>query len=77
MKIGGKYFGKVVKLLKSAPDKRVHRMYRKEKSTLIGLVVIEGLEPYKDYWSNGTIMDPENGSEYRCSIWFEPGNSQN
>ena len=73
----GKYFGKVVKLLKSAPDKRCTECTGKKKNQpLIGLVVIEGLEPYKDYWSNGTIMDPENGSEYRCSIWFEPGNSQ-
>ncbi|MCB9321639.1 MAG: DUF2147 domain-containing protein [Lewinellaceae bacterium] len=73
----GKYFGKVVKLLKSSPDKICTECTGKKKNQpLIGLVVIEDLEPYKDYWSNGTIMDPENGSEYRCSIWFEPGNSQ-
>lgn len=37
------------------------------------MVIVNDLEPYKDYWKNGTIMDPETGNEYGCSVWFEEG----
>ena len=73
---GGKLYGKIAKLLKSSPDKACEECPGKKKGKpLMGMLVIEGLEPYKDYWRKGTIMDPENGNEYGCSIWFENGNA--
>ena len=73
----GKYYGKVVRLLQSDPDKLCTECPGKKKNQpLVGLLVIENLEPVKDYWSNGTILDPENGNEYRCVVWFEDGNDQ-
>lgn len=39
------------------------------------MIIVENLSPYKDYWKNGTILDPESGSEYGCSIWFENNNA--
>ena len=73
---GGKLYGKIARLLISAPDKICEECPGKKKGKpLMGMHVIEGLEPHKDYWKSGTIMDPENGNEYGCSIWFENGNA--
>ena len=68
----GKYFGKVVKLLKSDPDTICDECKGDKKDKpVLGMVILESLEPVKDYWGSGTIMDPENGKEYGCSVWFE------
>lgn len=73
---GGKLYGRIVKLLKSSPDKLCAECPGKKKNKpLMGMLVVEGLEPYKDHWKKGVIMDPENGNEYGCSIWFENGNA--
>ncbi len=71
---GGKYHGKITKLLLSPQDKVCEACTGKRKGkNLVGMVIVEDLEPYKDYWKDGTIMDPESGSEYGCSVWFEEG----
>ena len=72
----GRYFGKIVKLLRKSPDTVCEKCPgdKKDKS-LVGMVVIEALEPKKDYWKNGSILDPESGNEYSCSIWFENDNA--
>ena len=70
----GKFFGKVVKLLQRNPDTLCEKCPGEKKNKpLIGMLVIEDLEPVKDYWKKGNIMDPENGNEYGCSVWFEDG----
>jgi uncharacterized protein (DUF2147 family) len=70
----GQLYGKVVKLLKSSPTKLCEKCTGSKKDKpLMGLVIVEGLKKVKDYWGSGTIMDPENGKEYGCSIWFEEG----
>lgn len=69
---GGKYHGKITKLLLSPQDKTCEACTDSRKGKkLIGMVIIDDLEPYKDYWKNGTIMDPETGNDYSCSVWFE------
>lgn len=71
---GGKYFGKIVKLLQRDPDtKCISCTGDKKNKPLIGLVILDNLKPVKEYWGKGTIMDPETGKEYGCSIWFEDG----
>src|SRR5690606_8290308 len=71
-KQGNKYHGKVVKLLKSSPDKKCDKCPGARKNQpILGMLVVENLQPYDYYWKNGTIMDPENGNEYGCSVWFE------
>lgn len=72
----GKFHGKVEKLLLSSPDKVCEACPGDKKNKpLVGMVVIEGLKAYDDYWKGGTILDPESGSEYGCSVWYEEGNS--
>ena len=69
-----RYFGKVVKLLKSDPDTVCDECTGKKKDKpVLGMVILESLQSTDDYWSKGTILDPENGKEYSCSIWFEDG----
>ncbi len=70
----GAYFGKVVKLLKSDPGTICDECTGDKKNKpVLGMVILESLQSTGDYWSKGTIMDPENGKEYGCSIWFEEG----
>jgi uncharacterized protein (DUF2147 family) len=35
--------------------------------------IIDGLTRDGDEWNSGTILDPEDGKEYRCKIWLEDG----
>jgi len=70
----GKLHGKITKLLRKPQDTVCEECPGKKKNKpLVGMVIIDDLEPYKDYWRDGTILDPESGKEYGCSIWFEDG----
>ena len=71
---GGKFYGKITKLLKSDPATLCDECKgKKHNQPILGMVILEELVPVKAYWKNGTILDPENGKEYGCSIWFEEG----
>lgn len=71
----GSYEGKIVRLLLSPQDKKCAECPgdRKDKK-LVGMVILEDLKRSEDYWKKGEILDPESGSTYRCSVWFENGN---
>lgn len=74
---GGKLHGKIVKLLQRAPDTKCDKCTGDKKNKpLVGLVILEDLKTVKEYWGKGTIMDPENGKEYGCSIWFPDGKTE-
>lgn len=71
----GSLHGKVIKLLSSPEDKLCDQCPgNKKMQPILGLTVIEKLKPYQDYWKGGTILDPENGKEYKCSIWLAEDN---
>ncbi len=71
---GGKLYGKVIKLLASEPDAKCDKCSGDKKNKpVLGMIIIEDLKPKKDYWAKGSILDPENGKEYGCSIWLEDG----
>jgi len=68
----GKFYGKVAKLLISSPDRLCDACPGdKQGKPILGMELLWDLEPYRDYWSYGQIMDPENGKTYKCSIWLE------
>lgn len=70
----GKLYGKIVKILTDNADAVCDKCSGDKKNKPVnGLVIIENLKKTKDYWAKGTIVDPENGKEYGCSIWFEDG----
>ena len=35
----------------------------------MGLVIIRNFKPDGDVWAGGTVVDPENGKEYKGKIW--------
>lgn len=70
----GKIYGKVVKLLQKPSDTLCEKCTgNKKNKPVLGMVILNDLKPYKEYWRKGNILDPENGNEYSCSIWLEEG----
>lgn len=71
----GLLFGKIKKLLDTPAETLCDQCPGDKKNTpLMGLVIIENMKPYKDYWKKGKILDPEDGSVYGCDLWLEDGN---
>ncbi len=71
----GKIFGKITKLLDSEPGVVCENCKGSRKDQpVLGMVILEDLQAYKDYFRKGTILDPENGNTYKCSIWIEKEN---
>jgi uncharacterized protein (DUF2147 family) len=69
---GGKFYGKVVKLLPAATtDICVDCPGDKKDQPLVGLEILWDFEAHKDYWSYGRIVDPADGDVYKCSMWLE------
>ncbi|NET32384.1 MAG: DUF2147 domain-containing protein [Cyanothece sp. SIO1E1] len=70
----GKFYGKISKLLQADPGTLCEECKGDKKNKpVLGLVIIEDMKPHKDFWKGGTILDPESGNDYKCSIWFEDG----
>ena len=70
----GKLYGKIIDLLLKPDDTLCDACKgAKKDQPVVGMVIIEDLSTYRDYWKDGTILDPESGSTYGCSIWFEDG----
>lgn len=68
----GKIYGKIIKLLPSAEGTHcVNCEGDKKGKPLVGLQILEDLEPYKDYWSYGSVLDPKSGKVYKASLWVE------
>ena len=74
---GGKVYGKIVQLFRK-PGENPDPVCRKctdhrKNQKIIGMVILEQLEPKGQEWSGGKILDPANGKIYDCKIWLEAG----
>lgn len=74
---GGKVYGKIVQLFRK-PGENPDPICRKctdhrKNQKIIGMVILEQLEPKGQEWSGGKILDPANGKIYDCKIWLEAG----
>lgn len=68
----GKLFGKIVKLLPSTKVTHCTNCTGDKKGKpLVGMIILEDLKPYKDYWSYGKVLDPQSGKTYKSSLWVE------
>ena len=38
-----------------------------------GMELVSGLRFENGFWTDGKILDPDEGKEYKCKIWFEEG----
>jgi uncharacterized protein (DUF2147 family) len=71
---GNKYFGKVVKLLKSAPDKKCEKCPgERYNQPVMGMVLVENLTLDNGHLQGGKILDPEKGKWYTCKMWLKDG----
>jgi len=67
--------GQVVKTF-PVPGEKPHTLCTacsgsRHNQPILGMVVLEGLKPSKDYsaqWTGGQILDPLNGKIYRCTV---------
>ncbi len=72
----GVLFGKIVKLLEDSEDTLCASCPGDKKDQpLINMIILWDVEAYKDYWSYGEIMDPENGKIYKCSVYLQDDNT--
>jgi uncharacterized protein (DUF2147 family) len=71
---GGRYHGRVVKLLPGATtdtcDKCSGDLAGKP---ILGMQVITGLVKKDEMYEGGQILDPKTGKVYDCKIWEEGG----
>lgn len=66
----GKIYGKVVKILNPAKkDAKCTECKGSDKNKpILGMVIIKGLEKDDDEYTDGKILDPNNGKLYSCTI---------
>ena len=73
----GKLYGKIVKLFpkpEEDPDPICDKCSGDEKNKkILGMLVIRGLTKKGDVWSDGKLLDPDNGKVYDGKVWLEQG----
>jgi uncharacterized protein (DUF2147 family) len=69
--IDGKLYGRVTQLRPGrAPSDVCEKCSGELKDKpLMGLMIIRNFHPDGDDWVGGTVVDPENGKEYKGKIW--------
>ncbi len=72
----GMLFAKISKLLSDPEDSKCDKCPGDLKDKpVLGMVIMWDMEKDDDEWEDGRILDPENGEDYSCKIWFEDGNA--
>jgi len=70
----GKLYGKVSKILKSAPDRICDKCPDERKNQpILGMIVLVEMKQKDGYWQSGSILDPEKGKWYTAKMWFKDG----
>lgn len=65
----GKLFGKIEKSLNPNAKKFCEKCKDDRKGQpIVGLLIIRGMARHGDEYSGGDILDPDNGSVYRCKM---------
>ncbi len=67
----GKLFGRVTEV---RPGRTTHDVCDKcsgeyKNQLILGMVILRNFHPEGDDWVEGTVVDPENGKEYKGKIW--------
>jgi uncharacterized protein (DUF2147 family) len=67
----GKLFGKVTELRPGRkPEDRCDKCAGEaSKQPILGMVILRDFHPDGDDWVGGTVLDPENGKEYKGKVW--------
>jgi uncharacterized protein (DUF2147 family) len=69
--VNGKLFGKVTELRPGHTPKDVCEKCSGEykNQVILGMVFMRNFHPDGDDWVDGTVVDPENGKEYKGKLW--------
>lgn len=73
----GKVYGKIVKLFRKPdedPDPVCEECSEDDsryQKKVIGMEILKDMVKTGNEYSEGTILDPNNGKVYRCKIWVE------
>jgi len=76
----GKYYGKIVKLFTTSDEEQDPLCEEcppddaRYKKKIIGMEILKEMVKSGSEYSEGTILDPNNGKIYRCKIWREGKN---
>jgi len=76
----GKIYGKIIQLFLGPEDpedpkcKECDEDDPRYNQRIMGMEIIQGLEKDGDEYADGTVLDPENGSVYKCKLWIEGEN---
>ncbi|WP_417362191.1 DUF2147 domain-containing protein [Galbibacter sp.] len=72
----GKIYGKVKEILnKDRAGIVCDRCSGEKKDQPVqGMVIIEDMKKDGEVYSEGTILDPEKGKEYKCKLWVDQDN---
>ena len=74
-KKGNLYYGKINQVLAKKRQELCTVCEGDKKNTpIIGLVIIEKMELNGDEYDDGTILDPESGTTYKCLLALESEN---
>lgn len=72
---GGSYFGRVVGMLRDDPSSLCTACQGDKKNEpIMKMTILRDMVKVDDTWTNGFILDPECGKEYKCNIHLESEN---
>lgn len=73
----GRLFGRVEATL-DPNAKKICDLCKDERKNqpIVGMVILRGLTAHGDEYSGGDILDPDNGSVYRCKIRLQNGGNE-
>lgn len=65
-------FGQVIKIF-PRPGEDPNKLCtacvgERRNQPIVGMVILSGLRANQNQWSNGQILDPENGKTYNCTV---------
>ena len=74
----GKYFGRIEQSFTAGAQTRVCSKCtdQRKDQPIIGLVIMRNVAVRDGEYSGGDILDPDNGSVYRCKFHFEKDGAQ-
>jgi uncharacterized protein (DUF2147 family) len=69
----GAFFGRVESSIDPAKAKEVCDLCKDERRNkpVVGMVVLRNMRKNGDQYTGGDILDPDNGTVYRCKFWMQ------
>jgi len=74
----GKLFGKIERSMTPGAESRVCAVCTDDRKDqpMLGLVIIRNMKRTDDGYAGGDILDPDNGSVYRCKLHLDEGGAK-